>query len=360
MPQEGRKPGWPQGSRKLGRARDRSSFYLEVYRLDIIPSGIMAQTEQKTLYFDCTSEAEEQGYIDLSSALTAANRKQYHQVSTSGNPLCYRVMVTAVKGDWTFEHLNNSFLIGNAVKQTVKGWKAQLRHGGVKLKDLPPYGRRPRFALNRFQQTVNNRTDSGVNDDVWQISAINLKPLTSPGGSSWFATYEATDGVSIGYRSVAAPDKDNVCANQISMVTITDGAGAESNVPLTMSGNTAGEFNVIREYLKGRRQSPDLAIDAPGISEDSQMLNLFSIAEEMSDDIVDAVDGTHDYKPYTPDDHTNVFDEFVQGAQINSATTADTQYPMVSAVMDVPLGMLKIEAVDGTNLQVDVLSIYEM
>jgi len=320
----------------------------------------MAQTEQKTLYFDCTSEAEQVGYIDLSSALTAANRKQYHQVATSGNPLCYRVMVTAVKGDWTFEHLNNSFLIGNAVKQTVKGWKAQLRHGGVKLKDLPPYGRRPRFGLEKFQVEKNERLDAGVTDDVWQISLINLKPLTAPGGTSWFSTYTATDGVSIGYRSIAAPDKDNVCANQVSMVTVTDGAGAETNVPLIMAGTGASEFNVIREYLKGRRQSPDVAIDAPGIAEDSQMLNLFSIAEEMSDDIVDAVDRTFDYKPYTPDDETNTFDDLVQGAQINSVTSATSQYPMVSAVMDVPLGMLKIDTANGNNLQVDVLSIYEM
>ena len=321
----------------------------------------MAQTEQKTIYFDVESESEVAGYIDLSSAMTAANRKQYHQVATSGNPLCYRIMVTAVKGDWTFSHLNNSFLIGNAVKQTVRGWKAQLRHGGVKLKDLPPYGRRPRFGLERFQMTENTRTDTGVDDPVWQISAINLLPKLVPGSAtSWFSTYTATDGVSIAYRSVASPDKDNVSANQVTMVTITDGSGTETNVPLTMSGNVSGEFNVIREYLKGRRQSPDVAIDAPGIDPDSQMLNLFSIAEEMSDDIVDAVDGTLDYKPYTPDDHTNNFDVLVQGAQINSVTSATSQYPQVTAIMDVPLGLLKIASANGNNLQVDVLAVYEM
>ncbi len=318
----------------------------------------MAQTEQTRLYFDIASEAEKEGYIDLSSAMTAANRKQYHQVATSGNPLCYRVMVTSVKGGWLFTHLNNSFLIGNAVKQTVKGWKAQLRHGGIKLKDLPPYGRRPRFALERDQQTINPRTDSGVDDPVWQLSAINLEPKTEPAGSTWFSTYTATDGVSIAYRSVASPDKDNVSANQITMVTITDGAGAESNVPLTMAGSTAGEFNVIREYLKGRRQSPDVAIDAPGIAEDSQMLNLFSIAEEMSDDIVDAVDGTLDYKPYTPDDHTNSFDDLVQGAEIDAASVGE--YPPLTAVLDVPMGLLKIEGAISTNLQIDVMAIYEM
>jgi len=318
----------------------------------------MAQTEQKTMYFDIVTEAERVGYIDLSSSLTAANRKQYHQVSSSGNPLCYRISVTAVKGEWSFTHLSNSFLVGNAIKQTVKGWKAQMRHGGIRLRDLPPYGRRPRFALERFQSTFNPRTDTGVDDPVWQLSAINLTPLIAPGGNSFFSTYTATDGVSIAYRSVASPDKDNVCANQMSTVTVTDGAGAESNSVLTVAGSSAAEFNVIREYLKGRRQSPDLAIDAPGIAEDSQMLNLFSVAEEMSDDIVDGLDGTLTYKPYTPDDHTNVYDDLVEGGVIDAASVGE--YPPLTVIMDVPLGMLKVAGAISTNIRVDVLSIYEM
>ncbi len=318
----------------------------------------MAQTEQKTMYFDITSEAERAGFIDLSSALTAANRKQYHQVAASGNPLCYRISVTAVKGAFTFSHLTNSFLVGNAVKQTVKGWKAQMRHGGIRIRDLPPYGRRPRFALEKNQSTLNLRTDTGVDDPVWQLSAINLLPLIAPGGGRFFSTYIATDGVSIAYRSTASPDKDNVCANQMSTVTVTDGAGAESNSVLTIAGSNSGEFNVIQEYLKGRRQSPDLAIDAPGIAEDSQMLNLFSVAEEMSDDIVDGLEGTLTYKPYTPDDKTNTFADLLQGAEVDAASVGE--YPPLSAVMDVPLGMLKVSGAESTNLRVDVLAIYEM
>lgn len=95
MPQEGRKPGWPQGSRKLGRARDRSSFYLEVYRLDFVPYGIMA-SEVKHLMFAATGTTEK--YFDLSSALTAANRKQYHQFTKNGRPYCYDITVEHVQG----------------------------------------------------------------------------------------------------------------------------------------------------------------------------------------------------------------------------------------------------------------------
>jgi len=101
-----------------------------------------------------------------------------------------------------------------------------------------------------------------------------------------------------------------------------------------------------------------LAIDAPGIAEDSQMLNLFSVAEEMSDDIVDGLEGTLTYKPYTPDDHTNTFDDLVQGGTIDSSSVGE--YAPLSVVMDVPLGMLKVAGSDDTNIRVDVLAIYEM
>jgi len=101
-----------------------------------------------------------------------------------------------------------------------------------------------------------------------------------------------------------------------------------------------------------------LAIDAPGIAEDSQMLNLFSVAEEMSDDIVDGLDGTLTYKPYTPDDHTNVYDDLVEGGVIDAASVGE--YPPLTVIMDVPLGMLKVAGAISTNIRVDVLSIYEM
>jgi len=323
----------------------------------------MAQCEQTTLYFKIDGEAQAaNAYIDLSSALTAANRKQYHQVSSSGKPYCFSVMVTAIKGETTFSGLNSQFLICNAVHQTAKGWKAQMRHGGVKLRDLPSWGRRPRFGLETTQVTENDRSSLGVPDPVFEISKLNLQPTISPGGANWFSTYSSTDGtdpVTITYTAATTPGVSKLSANQITQVTITDGAGAESNVPLIMTGNGAAEFSVIREYFRARKSQPDVDL-SESAAPHSQMLNLFSVAEEMSDDIVDAQEHYMDYKPYTPDDQTNVFDDLVEYCQLDSATTATTQYPPLTSVADVPLGLLKVNGADGNYIRIDVLSIYEM
>lgn len=323
----------------------------------------MAQCEQTTLYFKIDGEAQaSDAYIDLSSALTAANRKQYHQVTSSGKPYCFSVMITAVKGDTTFSGLNSQFLICNAVHQTAKGWKAQMRHAGVKLRDLPSWGRRPRFGLETDQVTKNPRTSLGVDDPVYEISALTLEPTLTPGGAGWFSTYDSTDGtdpVSVTYTAAATPGPAKMSANQITQVTITDGAGAETNVPLVMTGNASAEFSVIQEYFRARRSQPD--VDISEMAEPhSQMLNLFSISEEMSDDIVDAQEHYMDYKPYTPDDQTNVFDDLVEYCQLDSATTTTSQYPPLTSVADVPLGLLRVDGADGNYIRIDVLSIYEM
>lgn len=316
----------------------------------------MAQTEQTTLYFDIDSEAEAVGYIDLAAALTAANRKQYHQVSGGGDPLCYRIRVTAVKGETTIHAASKAFHIGNAVKMTTKGWKAQLRHAGVKIKDLPPYGRRPRFALEKQALSANTTGISG--ETLYENSIIHLLPRLASGGNAAFSTYTSTDGKTVTYRYASSPGVDKICANQITQVTVTDGSGTESNQPLVLLGSQTTEFNVVREYLKARRQTPDVSIDTPGPAQDSAMLNLFSVAEEMSDDIIDAVDDYMDWKPYTPDNETNTYDDLWQVAKVKSTTTGD--YPHTSDVCDIPLGLLKVETSDGNAIRVDVEAIYEM
>jgi len=319
----------------------------------------MAQCEQTTLYFDVTDEYTQAGYVDLSSAMTAANRKQYHQVARNGNALCYTVRVRSIKGQIDFRGLSKAFITCNAVKQVGAGWKAQLRHAGVKLKDLSPMGRRPRFGLERFQTTENTRTEGGVDDPVWEMSKITLQPKQSPGGGNFFTNYVATDGNNVAYRAFPSPTVDDISANQITMVTVTDGAGTESNKPLVMSGHTSGEFNVISEYLKARRQTPDVSIDTPGPTGDSEMLNLFSVAEEMSDDIIDAVEHYMDYKPYTPDHLTNTYDDLIELCNVDAASVGE--FPPMEEIIDVPLGLLGILGDSSScNFRIDVLAIYEM
>lgn len=316
----------------------------------------MAQTEQTTLWFDIESEDEAAGYIDLAAALTAANRKQYHQVSGGGDPLCYRIRVTATKGETTIHAASKAFHIGNAVKMTTKGWKAQLRHAGVKLKDLPPYGRRPRFALEKQAHSTNTLGISG--ETLYENSIIHLIPRLSNGGNAAFTTYSSTDGKDVSYRYHSTQGADNICANQITQVTVTDGSGTESNQPLVLLGSQSAEFNAVREYMKARRQTPDVSIDTPGPAQDSAMLNLFSVAEEMSDDIIDAVDDYMDWKPYTPDNETNSYDQVWACAKVKSTTTGD--YPHTSDVCDIPLGLLKVESAAGNAIRIDVEAIYEM
>jgi len=336
----------------------------------------MAQCEQTRLYFDIGSEGQvAKSYIDLASAMTAANRKQYHQVSGGGEALCYRVAITALDGTFTISGLNSQYLICNSVKQTSKGWKAQMRHAGIKLKDLPAWGRRPRFGLETPQIVENPRTVLGVDDPVFEISDLNLEPKLIPGGvSSWFSTYNSTDGtdsVAVSYHASATPGPARMAANQVTQVTVTDGAGAESNVPLVMTGSSGDEFNVIREYFRARRELPSVDLGTPGPDGHSQMLNLFSVAEEMSDDIVEAVEHYMDFKPYTPETSTNSFDTLVQHCKVSSFTTgtvpaaagvtASNHYPPVTDIIDVPLGLLKIESVAlDTVFQIDVLAVYEM
>ena len=240
----------------------------------------MTQTEQVEFFIDVGGD-DLTHYLDLASCLTALNRVQYHQMSDSGNPNCFRIMVQSIKGEHIFRHATNAFITGNAVKQTCAGWKAQMRHAGIKIKDLPPYGRHCRMALESGSYAFNTL---GIAGETMVEIDNHLQPLLTPGGQTAFVTYTATDDNDISYQfNVGA---GNVAANQITQVTVTDGAGNETNQPLVLLGTGALEFNVIREYLRARRQTPDVSIDTPGPDEDSAMLNLFSVAEEMSDDIM--------------------------------------------------------------------------
>jgi len=310
------------------------------------------------MYFN---QADTTNYLDLASCVTAANRKQYHQVARSGNPNCFTIRVTAISGSGLeFFTLQNQFATCRAVKQVGEGWKAQLRHGGIKLRDLPPYGRRPRFALEAGSYT---RDITGIlGETIWVISAEHSAPKMSPDGDAFFGVYTATDGMLVYYKMLPTPTSGSIAANHITQVTVTDGDGAEHNVPLVMVGDAvSNEFNVITNYMKARRGSPDVSIDTPGPTEGSEMLNLFSVAEEMSDDIVDAIEEYMDWKPYTTDTAPNAkFDHLVLAAEVTQETEPDIFYPPSSMVLDVPLGLLKVVGTANDDYRIDVLAIYEM
>lgn len=320
--------------------------------------GIMTQSAQTTMTFDVAAE-EINGFIDIPAALSAANRKQYHQVSASGNAKCYRVRVEAVKGTTTFYHASKGFITGNAVKMVSAGWKAQMRHAGINLRNLPPYGRRVRLALQSGAFERDNQAIGG--ESIYTISNTHLQPRVGAGGNTCFTTYTAADGMQIYYRTRNPIAAGHICANQITQVVVTDGAGTETSQPLVLTGADASEFNVMPQYLKARRQTPDVSLDTPGPTEDSDMLNLFSVAEELSDDIIDAVDDYMDYKPFTPDHKPSSFDDLYDGCTVAAARAAAADnYPPNVAYMDVPLGLLKISGTSLNTFNLTVEAVYEM
>ena len=346
MPQEGRKPGWPQGSRKLGRARDRSSFYLEVYRLDIIPSGIMAQVESTRMYFIRGSGED---YIDLAACLTAVNRKQYHQVAGDGTPLCYRVTLhTAGRGQSLAVYAaQKNWTTRNAVKMTSAGWKKQLKHGGVKMSDLPRYGRRIRLALEDAATVAETR-----NSVTQQTITKQLEPLNGD-GSKVFTAYTDTAGTSVDYD----------WANPVTLVPVSNHTtGAIVDYPLLLCTDIGtDDFNVNEEYLEARRNVSDLETDAPGPVATNKMTTLFSTAEELSDDIIAAVDDFGDNRPY---DETNHALQFLGkfGAETDAASSSDqsSHWPPAFMSADVPLGLLKVTGAENDQFIIEVHAIYEM
>jgi hypothetical protein len=168
--------------------------------------------------------------------------------------------------------------------------------------------------------------------------------------------------MSVKFRTLDTPAVGSVTCNMITQVTVTDGAGTESQEPLVLTGlyTVVGEFNVISNYLQARRATPDVSIDTPGPSKDSDMLNLFSVSEELSDDIVGGVEEYMDWKPYTPDKSGNNYTDLCEAAEVSSITAVDTQYPPNVAFVDAPLGLLKVSGVEGNDIRIDMVAIYEM
>jgi len=325
----------------------------------------MAQMEQTRAYFDVTNESEEKGFVDTAAVMTAMNHKQYHHTSMDGTALCYRILVTAIKGSFTFTGAPHSFPTANAVKKTCAGWKTQMHHAGIRANDLPTYGKRARFALSRFGYSANSTAISG--ELIFENSVLHLDPLQSPGGDKWFPAYTASDGTIVQFRGLASGLAGTLSANQITQVTVTDQSvtpETSSQKPLTLLGTQSPEFSVISEWMSSRRSKDSYSEDTPGMDADSEMANLFSVSEEQSDEVIGGVEEYMDWRPYLASEVVNSpWVSEVEYCNISSITSAATFYPQGSAVIDVPLGLFDIQSnlyTDSPAFQIDVLAIYEM
>ena len=298
----------------------------------------MAQIAQKRLYFEIVDDTtDDQNHstdvnIDIASCLTAVNRKQYHQVTAKGDPLCYTVTVTNLV-DHTLEFCTapNTWTTKNAAKKTAVGWKEQMKNSNIRMSELPTYARRFRAAFSH------RAVDVGANTQ-------HLKDHLCPdgcNGARLFVPYLTPDGGTATYEN----------CNDITLLALVDGADDYKSV---LTGGTAAPmFGMIHEYLKSRRnmrEESDPSTEFPDT--DGLMNTLFATSEELADDVTDAVDAYMITRPYTESDaELSVLAGSVTGATTNYRET-----------FSAPLGLISIDSglVVGSKFIIDVEAVYEM
>ena len=302
-------------------------------------------SEVTTFYINSGDDAET--YLDTMAALSAANGKQYHQFGNDDVPLAAHLSITCVEGnkETNVFACPNSWRTRNAAKMFAKGWKAQLKNAGIKLRDLPKYGRKPRVGYDASAVkaiTLGGKTFTGLADE-------HMEPLMDASGTNWFIQYTDTAGNAVDYQQ----------ANTITEVAVTDAAGVGSELAGVMLGtSTAGTFQIVNQYNLSRRVPETLETEAPGPSGSSDMLKLFSTAEELSDDIVEAIDDFGDWRPYSVDVNS---ENEVQVGQTAGAATASVSYPGSTVTGIFPLGLVRMAAgAANSKFMVTVHSIHEM
>ena len=294
-------------------------------------------------------------YIDLAAALSAVNRKQYHQVKRNGQPMCYAITVTALstKSGFTVQTAENNWTVKNAVKKAAIGWKRQLKHGGIKVSDLPTYAKRFRVGMD----------DGAYASGASQQNLTNhLVPILGDMVTSAFEEYTDSLGVAANYGTT----------NEIVMVPVeTDpDVGTVVDYRMALLGTTtSGNLGIVCEFMKSRRNIRDASDPDIEFPDTDNLLDpLFATADELTDDIVGAAELYNTQRPY---DETGTCDSYMGGVFYATAGASGIQ----SVTMVAPLGLLKIgglaitrESGDQTYtipfasdvFTVDVQAIYEM
>jgi len=337
----------PQGPKASPWAAIRTSGIFKVGHYPMW--GLMAQVEQTRLYFKIQGAASDTEndtddvYLDMAAALTAVNRKQYHQVKSNGDPLCYTISVTQIATSKPFgvHTAPNTWTTRNAAKKTAVGWKAQMKHAGIKLRDLPTYARRFRCALEA--DAVNALPNQ-------QFLALHLCP-DGADGTILFDPYISPDGGSVNY--------DN--ANDIVLLPISEDDPDEAYKACLLGATDAAgtTFGMVHEFLLSRRnmrEETDMTTEFP--SSVGLMNTLFAVSEELADDVVAAVDAYSITRPYS---ESNAI-EAVYAAQVPVSTASGS---VVTQTFQAPLGLLKFRPYDGEwtaddEFIIDVHAIYEM
>lgn len=297
-------------------------------------------SEVTRLYFNQLGSDETKSnnqFIDLAACMTVVNRKQYHHTARDGTPLCYAYTAHVAEDDGGAEFkllsVPNNWTMRNAVKMTAAAWKAQLKNGGIKLRDLPVYGRRLRVGWDR---DALNATGAPVDQESWldnQCYPVDASGAAMAGG------YTASDGTSITFEH--AHEVTQIVGGDEVFLRVCVASGTST------AGNTL-TFGCWEEYLDYRRSSPDVDLSMEETDE-SIMSTLFATSEELSDDILEAVKDDMNYKPYNETLYQMISAQVIPAAQVTSCSGV------------APCGLLRLDVTTAAELfYIDVHAIYEM
>jgi len=320
--------------------------------------------------FNVTAGVE--NYIDLSSALTAANRKQYHQVTRKGVPLVYDVFVEHIAGAvpgnvCTYLTACNNWTVRNSVVKMSAAWKHQLKEAGIRMRDISKYGQRIRIPLDENMSAHGTGSMSDV------IAPIGYK-VSDGTAVELFEDYKTPAGDTVGYTS----------ANEFTRVAVPDeyGAGdsAEMNLALLGFSDAVGHnnyFGVVDEYLGSRggiTDKPDSSSQTPDPL--NMLQSMFSSTQPSTDEVIEAIEDYQEYRPYadgendataTPPTASDLCNTAHYGGQTAASYGPDVSGgeafsgPANALNLLCPLGLLRI---DGTankdSFRITVRAVYEM
>ena len=307
--------------------------------------GYMAQIAQKRLYFTIGVSSDTENdisdcYLDIASALTAVNRKQYHQVTAKGDPLCYTVTIKNLASTKALMPCTapNTWTTRNAVKKVAVGWKKQLKNSGVRMSELPTYARRFRCTFESGAHT------SGANT---QTLTKQLQP-DGCDGKRLFVPYAG--------QNPADADISYENSNEVVMLSIASEANPDEAYRCSLLGETDAtgtSFGMIFEYLKSRRNmrtDSDPTVEFP--DDDGLMNTIFATSESLADDVTEAASEYNINRPYDESAaHKSIVGAYVVPDVANFRET-----------FSAPLGLIKFDGdyAGSSIFIVDVEAVYEM
>ncbi len=311
-------------------------------------------------------------YFDLSSALTAANRKQYHQFTRKGRPYCFDISIEHLVGASAgsivvWSGAPNNWTTRNAAVKMSAAWKHQLKEAGIRMRDLSKYGRRLRLPLDEGMST----SGQGAMSATFAPQGVKASDGTTV---DLFEQYTTPSGDAVTYEG----------ANEFTRVAIPDEAGAGDSVEMNLAlygfSDAVGAnnyFGVVDEYLSSRGGVPDEPDSGKQTPDPLNMLQtMFSSTQPSTDEVIEAIEDYQDFRPYadgendataTPPSASNLADTLQDLGSTAASYAPDTAGgaafagPSTVVHMSCPLGLLKVlGAGNKDKFKITVHAIYEM